>query len=556
MTDKLRKFTAEILSMKRQLLILIAISLTNLASAQVIHPKQLDSLLGSMVKPNEPGFSFAIWQHDKLQYAGSYGLADLSAKRKNTPGTPFHIASMGKQFTAASIYLLEQQGKLSTADKLSKYFPDFPSYADSITLAQLIHHQSGIRDYSALMWLRNMDENGVYGDSMVYQVLSRQKALNFSPGTAWSYSNSGYFLLALIVKQVSGQDLITFANANIFRPLKMTHTQISRTHRIKNKANGYVFSNGSFKADNPLNSVIGQGNTYSIITDFRPWFREIEDNRVLGKAVWQKMLTPAEGTDYGGGLRITKYKNSKVISHGGDISGYHSGMYHFPESGLDIIVMSNNDGISGTTVFRAIYNHLYPQEKTAEAMADKPLIKIDTSRYTGIYAATADSMLNMELSIADNQIMLRQHWNNGEYPVVALNDSVFTIPDDPSIQFVFSQFTGAKAGEMTVLQDGQRIGFKRTAGLAVMDAKAAAVYAGTYYNPEIDARYKVSNEGSRLILTIGKEQYNMSRAGLKEGVFGLDNGLVLNFYKDSEGRVTGFGLVHVRVSDLQFVKEV
>ncbi|UYQ95721.1 beta-lactamase family protein [Chitinophaga horti] len=527
--------------------------------AQTIRPQQIDSLLHTIVQPNEPGVSLAIWQKNKLVYARGYGLADLSARRKITPATPFNIASMSKQFTAASIYLLESRGKLSSSDKLSKFFPDFPAYADSITLAHLIHHQSGLRDHSALIWLRDMNENGNYNDSVVYNILSRQRSLNFTPGSRWSYSNSGYFLLGRIVQQVSGQDLDAFVAANIFKPLRMKHTQLSRTHKVPGKANGYIQTDKGFKENNPTTGVIGQGNGYSVVTDFGPWFKEMKEHRLLGDAAWKKMLTPSvtdsgEDTKYGGGLHIQQYKGQLLVSHGGDISGYHSRMYHFPASGLDILMFSNNDRITGSPEFRAIYSLLYPEPKAA-ATVNQASIAIDTASLTGIYVAAEDSALNISVNITEDKIMARQHWNDESYALVPENDSTLAVEGAPAVKLVFAHLAEGKAKEMYILQDGQRIAFKRTDRVAGLDAQAAIQYAGDYYNSEIDARYRVIFSNGQLVVHIGQASYNMTRVGLQQGVFGLDNGLVLEFHVDEAGKATGFTLVHARVSDLRFVRE-
>ncbi|MCK7555942.1 beta-lactamase family protein [Chitinophaga sedimenti] len=346
---------------------------------------------------------------------------------------------------------------------------------------------------------------------------------------------------------MSGQDLPAFAAANIFKPLKMNHTQVSRTHKVAGKAQGYVSSGNGFVVANTKNSVVGQGNVYSMVTDFRPWFREMDKQQVLGAAVWKKMLTPGvlnngEMTNYGGGLHITE----DVITHGGDVAGYHSGMYHFPAKGLDIVVLSNNDHVSGRMVFRAIYGLLYPKQPIADAAVAAPVVAIDTLHYTGIYAAASDSLLNIELSVEDGNLMAEQLWNSEKYRIVAVSDSIFEIDGAPEVKFAFTSAATEKAAAFDILQDGQRIAFKRTAKVAALDSRLAASYAGTYYNSEIDARYQVLVGEGKLIVVIGKERFVMSR--FKDGVFGLDNGLVLEFNKG------GFKLVHSRVWELQFEK--
>ncbi len=549
--------------MNRQLiycLLLIGLSFPAVTNAQTIHRKQLDSLLVTLAKPTGPGLSVAIWQHGKLKYDRSAGLADIAALRKNTPFTPFNIASTSKQFTAAAIYILADRGKLSTDDKLSKYFPDFPAYADSITIAHLIHHQSGLRDLNALIWLRDMDENSAYTDSIVYNVLVKQHSLNFSPGTQFSYSNSGYFLLSLIVKKVSGQDLAEFTYRNIFKPLKMDQTAFSRTHQVKNKANGYVVSGDTFVVSNLRNAIIGSSNIYSMIYDFGPWFREMANHKLLGEAVWKKMLTPAattsgEVTRYAGGLSISNYRGDDMVSHGGDLSGYHSGMFHLPKRGVDIIVMGNHDQIYGSAVFRAIYELWFPTPKPlAGAVTVQPVI-VDTAAFTGIYTAVKDSILSVGFSISDGKIMLKQYWNNEEYAVVAISDSTLAVEADKAIQFVFGQLVNNKAGEMTLLQDGNRTVFKRTDRAVTTDHKTTEEYIGRYYSPEIEAYYELLLEEGALKVLIGEGKYGMVNTGAKDSFIVPANGLEVKFTRNDQAKVTGFTLIHVRVNGLTFKKQ-
>lgn len=188
------------------------IFLTSNVYSQAISKDRLDSVLSSFSKAEEPGFAISIVHKGETVYAKGFGLADIRTHRRNTIHTPFNIASASKQFTAACIYLLEQQGRLKTTDLLSKYFKALPAYADTITIARLIHHQSGLRDYSTLSWLRDMKTSSTDNDKDIYTILANQQSLNFKPGETHSYTNSGYYFLSRIVTLVSGQDLSEFAH--------------------------------------------------------------------------------------------------------------------------------------------------------------------------------------------------------------------------------------------------------------------------------------------------------------------------------------------------------
>src|SRR5467141_1572966 len=190
----------------------------------------VDEIFVDLTKAGSPGCALGVYHEGKMVYSKGYGLANLEQDVPITPQSVFDIGSTSKQFTAASIVLLEKQGKLSINDDVRKYIPELPEYGQKVTIVQLLNHTSGLRDYLTLMDLAGMHIDGVTTDEDALQIISRQKALNFAPGSDWLYSNTGFFLLSVIVKRVSGKPLREFAGENIFTPLAMTHTQFRDDH--------------------------------------------------------------------------------------------------------------------------------------------------------------------------------------------------------------------------------------------------------------------------------------------------------------------------------------
>ena len=215
------------------------------ASAQTLSPDnvtQVDNIFAQWSKPDSPGCALGIYQDGKIVYKHGYGMANLNDDVPITPATVFHVASMSKQFTAASILLLAQQGKLSLDDDIHKYIPELPDFHETITLRPLMHHTSGLRDQWALLelagWRYSQD---LITDDDVMSVLVRQKELNFKPGEQFLYSNTGFTLLAITVARFSGMSFREFTTRNIFAPLGMTHTHFRDDHEevIKHDALGY-----------------------------------------------------------------------------------------------------------------------------------------------------------------------------------------------------------------------------------------------------------------------------------------------------------------------------
>src|SRR6267143_6606714 len=212
-------------------LVLIALPLNNVGHAESNQEKsdslsdRVDKVFAQWDKPDSPGCELAVIKDGQIVYKRGYGMANLEHNIPLSPASIMDTGSVYKQFTAMAIALLAEQGKLSLDDEIRKYLPDIPQYETPITIRQLIHHTSGLRDYLTLMALAGMRDDDHYVDGEVMTLLARQKELNFKPGSECLYSNSGYFLLSQIVKRVSGKALREFADEHIFKPLGMSRTR-------------------------------------------------------------------------------------------------------------------------------------------------------------------------------------------------------------------------------------------------------------------------------------------------------------------------------------------
>jgi len=198
-------------------------SAQNLTTAEI---KSINDIFSDYDKPGSPGCALGIYRNGSTVYAQGYGMASLELGVPITPKTVFDIGSTSKQFTAFSILLLQQQGKLSVDDDIRMFMPEIPDYGHRITLHHLMTHTSGMRDYAGLFDLAGVPEQNLTNDQDAVDLIVRQKALNFNPGDVWDYSNTGFFLLSQVLKRVTGKTLRDFDQENIFTPLGMTSTQI------------------------------------------------------------------------------------------------------------------------------------------------------------------------------------------------------------------------------------------------------------------------------------------------------------------------------------------
>jgi CubicO group peptidase (beta-lactamase class C family) len=310
----------------------------------------VDEVFADYTKPGSPGCAVAVYRNGKVSYAKGYGLANIEEDVSIRPDSVFDIGSTSKQFTAASILLLERQGKLSVHDDIRKYIPELPDYGQKITVLDLLNHTSGLRDYLTLMDLAGINTDSVTTEEDALQIIARQKALNFAPGSDWLYSNTGFFLLSIIVKRVSGKTLREFAAENIFSPLGMTHTQYRDEHTAlianramaydpKEKKDGYTLNVSYFEQT-------GDGAVHTSVEDLLKWDENFYSAQVGGKDFLaeiqeQGKLNSGKVLDYAKGLFIADYRGLHTISHGGAWGGYRAELLRFPEQHFSVACLCN-----------------------------------------------------------------------------------------------------------------------------------------------------------------------------------------------------------------------
>ncbi|WP_233585290.1 serine hydrolase [Corallococcus sp. CA054B] len=283
--------------------------------------KQVDAHFSQWKSKTAPGCAMGISRDGVLDYAQGYGMADLEHDAPVTPRSVFSIASISKQFTAFSIGLLAQEGKLSLDDDIRKYVPELSAYGKAITLAHLMHHTNGLREQGQLLNLAGWRGDDVSTEADILWALSRQRGVNFEPGAEVLYGNAAYTLLAVVVRRVSGQSLQAFAHERIFKPLGMTDTRFREDHTelFPRRAWGYTSRDGGGWRLSVSNSAhCGAGNLFSTVGDMLKWEQNLLDARVGGQALVALMRTSGRLSDgtvtgYGGGLRLMGYRGLDMV---------------------------------------------------------------------------------------------------------------------------------------------------------------------------------------------------------------------------------------------------
>ena len=307
--------------------------------------KRVDSIFTAYTEKKQFNGSVLIARKNKILLSKGYGLANFSQHIALRPQTKFKLASVSKQFTAMGILILQEKGKLSTEDKLSKFIPDYPS-GDKITIHHLLTHTSGIPDVTGLP----LYDSIVTLPHSIEKMISYTKfpPLEFEPGSKMRYSNSGYILLSYIIEKTSDKKLGEFFKSAIFDPLKMKNTGLWESKQaIANSAIGYnMHENGPVEAGYIDMSIpSGAGAIYSTVEDMFLWDRALYSDELVKKSTVEKMITPFKD-NYAYGLRIDNYAGHKMINHGGGIQGFQTISMRFPDEELYIVILKNFENLT------------------------------------------------------------------------------------------------------------------------------------------------------------------------------------------------------------------
>jgi CubicO group peptidase (beta-lactamase class C family) len=475
--------------------------LCGFASAQTLTPleiAEIDQVFADYAKPDSPGCSLAVYRNGTIAYAQGYGMASLELGVPITPQTVFDIGSISKQFTAFSILLLEQRGKLAVEDDIRKFLPEIPDYGKRITLHHLMTHTSGMRDYAGLFDLAGVPEQNLTNDQDALDLIVRQKALNFAPGEEWDYSNTGFFLLSQVVKRVTGKTLRDFDQENIFTPLGMSSTQIFNDHTqiIPHRATGYRYDDEqkSFGVEMSNFEQTGDGSVQTSVEDLVRWDENFYAAKIGGTDLIRQMqavgtLNNGEEHGYAAGLMISSYHGQPTVRHGGAWAGYRAELLRFPAQHTSVAVLCNvaqsAPSVRADRVADIVLaNVLALSPGVAERKgAPEPVSPDILQRYVGVYKNDKDSYQRIE-------------FKNGKLTLA--NDGSELIPQSPTLfrtnstegtisfsnhQMVFGLFEN-KPEKYTLIQTSA--------------PKDLSVFVGDYYSPELDAIWQLRLQDGQL----------------------------------------------------------
>lgn len=411
-------------------------------------------------RPEVPGLSIAVARGSDVLLARGYGFADVDQRVPATAETVYRIGSVTKQFTAAAIMQLVEQGKVRLNDPITRYLPEFPMQGHTVTVRHLLQHTSGVKSYTSLgpRWQARMHEDLAPAELVA---LFQDEPFEFVPGERWSYSNSGYFLLGLIVERASGQSYADYVREHLFQPLGLTQTRYCPNAAGGDMAEGYMRGiAGPVRAlDISMTHPYAAGALCSTVTDLLTWTRALAGGRVVSPASYREMATAGlldsgKSTDYGYGLAVGDLEGHAKLAHGGGIPGFSAYLAHYPADDMAVAVLVNAEGVDPGTVESAVARAALGLPQLMRT--DLPLTAEKRARYPGNY-----ELGPLQLRVFEEKgRLMAQATGQSAFPLLYQGEQTFLLDVPQEIRLVFSA-TGIPADGLVLHQGGATVPAKR-----------------------------------------------------------------------------------------------
>lgn len=497
-----------------------------------------------------PGCTVGVARSGEDALFRGYGMADLEHGAVIHADTIFEAGSVSKQFTAAAVLLLARDGKLSLDDPVRRHFPELPAYAEPVTIRHMLQHTSGLRDWGDIAGLSGWPRTTrAYTHGHVLDILTRQTALNFAPGTDWSYSNSGYNLAAMLVARASGEPFAEFTRKRLFEPLGMRHTswRDDRTRIVMDRAIAYDERDGVFSTLMPFENVHGNGGLLTTVRDLLLWNRSLFAGRIVDAAFAQQQQrtgTLADNRDHGYamGLFVGRYKGLREIYHGGATAGYRAFLTHFPEQDVSVAVLCNA-GSAAAERYAHEVSDLYLADAVSTPAAAEPvaLAPAVLDRLVGSYRS---AKRGVALSIVREGEVLKVKSGPS---LAALSPTRFRLGN--AVAEVEPGADGRTTTVRVVAAGGGVETYERVEPVTPTPAQLRE-FEGTYRSDEAEATILVAVEDGRLV---AKRRPDSTRPLEPLYADAFDAGVALfRFVRDGRGVITHLSVGTGRAWDVRF----
>ena len=530
---------------------------------------RIDSVF-AFIKPDAPGCAIGVYRNGELAWARGYGLASLEHQIPITPRTIFDLGSTSKQFTAAITLLLVAEGTVELDAPVRRYIPELPAWADTTTVRHLLHHTAGVRDYLTLFGAGGIRTQDWTTQADAVRAVARQRALDFRPGSAFSYSNSGYMLLAEIIARRSGKPYAQVARERLFTPLGMTRTMILDNHAtvVPGKAGSYSpLPDGRIMAELSNFEQVGDGAVQTSLEELAKWIKNFEEPKVGGAALIRELETTGTAGGkpirYARGLQVDSVRGLRRVRHGGAWVGFRADLARIPDKRLGVATLCNrgdaNTGMLVDGVMNVVLDDAGVPRSTASAPASAiaaapvSMIVRNATRYAGFYfSATSNRTVRLQTRNDSLAIGL------GGPPLFLrpATDGAFIVeraPQPTTIRFTSAASRSDSITGLAMDLGGEKDTFERFDPQRPMDEPTRRSITGSWYSDELDVTWTFSvDSNGRLMMQMPRRPAapvqtlvaNIVRAGP----------YLVTLERDAAGAVTAFTVAAGRAKGMRFVR--
>ena len=543
---------------KNLLLVLTAIAfLSTATSAQVPDKAKVvagaerafEKFTKAYVAP-APGCAAAVSLNGEVVFEKAFGLADLEHNVPNTTQTIFESGSVAKQFTAAAVVLLQQDGKLNIDDPVRKYIPELPDYGSPLTIRHLLNHTAGLRDWGSVLGLTGAGRGDrVINQDLAFDVITHQRGLDFTPGAEYSYSNSGYNLAAIIVERVSKQKFPAFVEERLFKPVGMKNSSWRDDYQriVPGRAQAYSRQgNGPWRLNMPFMNVYGNGGMLTTVGDWMKW-NVMLDSQSLGAPLvnaleTQGVLNDGRKIAYALGLEIGTYKGLKDVSHGGATAGYQTFLARYPNNKVSVGVMCNGTSPGAGGIAASITDEIFGPFPESARTEPAKVTEDELKKFAGVWRnekTHAPARFVIENGVS--------RWSGAR--LVPMGGGQFTAGEN-QLKFTFDN-DGKPVSAETVDSDGEvRRFFPEKEWTPT--AEELAPFKGDWFSEEAGAAFTVAVEADKAFIK-QRPATRLSMQPIYKDHFVVP-GYIVWFTRDKNGKVNGMHVGTSRVRDMLFVR--
>ena len=497
-----------------------------------------------------PGCAAAVSLNGETVFEKAFGLAELEHNVPNTPQTIFESGSVAKQFTAAALVLLQQDGKLNLDDPVKKYIPELPDYGSPLTIRHLLNHTAGLRDWGTVMSLTGAGRGErVVNQDLALDVITHQRALDFKPGAEYSYSNSGYNLAAIIVERVTKQKFPAFVEERLFKPLGMKNSSWRDDYQriVPGRAHAYSRrGNEPWRLNMPFMNVYGNGGMLTTVGDWMKW-NAMLDSHSLGAPLvnaleTQGVLNDGRKIAYALGLTVDKYKGLKDVSHGGATAGYQTFLARYPDNKVSVGVMCNGTAPSAAGIAAGITDEIFGPFPEAPTTEPTKISEDELKKFVGVWRN--EKTHGPARSVIENGVL---RWSGAR--LVPRGDGQFVAGSN---QFKFTlDKDGKPVFAETVDADGEVRRFVPETEWTPTAADLAA-FKGNWFSEEAGATLTFAVEADKAFIK-QRPATSLPLQPLYKDHF-IAQGNVVWFTRDKTGKVDGMHVGASRMRDMPFVR--